>query len=902
MRILRVSLRDFRGVGAAEVEFASEGVTIVEGPNEAGKTTLINAVDMLFKDRSSSSKASVRAVQPAGRDVGPWAEIEFETGDYHLTYAKRWVKDASTELRIHAPAPEQLTGREAENRVDQILDETLDVALFDALRQQQGKPLTQANFDKKASLARALDAAAGVRAAAADDAEPLMDRIDDARLEWTTPGGQPNRERIKLREAAEAARGEEQIAREVLEHQEGRIDEHRRLAREIAAADEAEPGLCERRDALAAELATVERQAERVAELARAADAADDRARAAAAACDQRAALVAAVTDGEQRVADAEQRATALRDRLAVAVAGAASTATALSAAGDDAREADRALDRAVELAQAIDDVAALELLEERRERVSRAEDDIRHAEEFLASCAIDADLMQRIEQAVLDLAVARERARATGARLVVRAERDLEVRHGDAVRPVAAGDEAVVEVPAGDHMGIAGVAHIGVEGDGDAAMNDQRSAEGHLADLLARAGLTPGSDANAARALERSRLDADARLAAARESRRRELRDLTPEELDGKIGRAQARAAAHAGGATTNMSLDAARAAATSASDARDEARRAEDAARSEHAAAEEAVTELRANLAGAEAALAGEASRLDDDRRVLARARKGVPDKALASRAEETAAAARRARAQHAAQKARLQRGNLVGLRDRTQNARKAVDRAARDRSALALQAERLLGEIGQAGEEGLADRLERATRAAVEAAEDLAKAEREAAEAELLHEVMTRHRGAARRAYVAPFRAELEGLARLVFGGDTTVEVDHATLQVTARTRHGVTVPFDALSGGAREQIALLGRLAAARLVSGDGGAPVIIDDALGYSDAARLEGLGAALASAGSLGQVIVLTCAPGRYRAVGDAVTRRIEPAAAGAAQGVRGGLAQTDVAQENYTA
>ena len=866
MRILRVSLRDFRGVGAAEVEFASEGVTIVEGPNEAGKTTLINAVDMLFKDRSSSSKASVRAVQPAGRDVGPWAEIEFETGDYHLTYAKRWVKDASTELRIHAPAPEQLTGREAENRVDQILDETLDVALFDALRQQQGKPLTQANFDKKASLARALDAAAGVRAAAADDAEPLMDRIDDARLEWTTPGGQPNRERIKLREAAEVARGEEQIAREVLEHQEGRIDEHRRLAREIAAADEAEPGLCERRDALAAELATVERQAERVAELARAADAADDRARAAAAACDQRAALVAAVTDGEQRVADAEQRATALRDRLAVAVAGAASTATALSAAGDDAREADRALDRAVELAQAIDDVAALELLEERRERVSRAEDDIRHAEEFLASCAIDADLMQRIEQAVLDLAVARERARATGARLVVRAERDLEVRHGDA------------------------------------AMNDQRSAEGHLADLLARAGLTPGSDANAARALERSRLDADARLAAARESRRRELRDLTPEELDGKIGRAQARAAAHAGGATTNMSLDAARAAATSASDARDEARRAEDAARSEHAAAEEAVTELRANLAGAEAALAGEASRLDDDRRVLARARKGVPDKALASRAEETAAAARRARAQHAAQKARLQRGNLVGLRDRTQNARKAVDRAARDRSALALQAERLLGEIGQAGEEGLADRLERATRAAVEAAEDLAKAEREAAEAELLHEVMTRHRGAARRAYVAPFRAELEGLARLVFGGDTTVEVDHATLQVTARTRHGVTVPFDALSGGAREQIALLGRLAAARLVSGDGGAPVIIDDALGYSDAARLEGLGAALASAGSLGQVIVLTCAPGRYRAVGDAVTRRIEPAAAGAAQGVRGGLAQTDVAQENYTA
>lgn len=899
MRILRVRLRDFRGVGAAEVVFAPEGVTIVEGPNEAGKSTLADAIDMLLSDPSSSTKARVKAAQPAGRDVGPWAEMEFETGDYRITYAKQWVKEASTELRIHAPVPEQLTGRQAHDRVEQILAETLDVALFAALRQQQGMPLIQADLGASASLARALDDAADVRAAGDDDAEPLMDRIDDARLEWTTPGGQPNRARLDLREAAEAARGEEQAAREALARQEGRIEEHRRLSREITAADEAEPELRERRDALAAELAAVERREERVAELARTAEAADERARAAATARDQRAARGAAVTDGEQRVADATQRAAALRDRLAVAVEGAGTTAAALSAAVDGARDADRALDRAVEVAQAIDDVAALEFLEERRQLVARAEDDIRDAEEFLASCAIDADLMQRIEQAVLDLAVARERARATGARLVVRAERDLEVGHGDTVQAVAAGDEAVVEVPAGDHIGIPGVARIGVEGDGEAALDAQRAAGAHLADLLVRAGLDPGSDVNAARALERGRLDAEARLAAARESRQRELRDLTLEELDGKISRAQARAAAYGDGATGGMSLDDARAAATRASDARDEARRAEDAARGAHAAAEEAVTDLRAALAGAEAALDGEATRLDADRQALARARDEDPDDQLVARAEALASAAVAARALHADEAAALERDDPESLRERARNARIAVDRAARDRSDTALAAQLLLGEIGQAGEEGLADRLERAADVADRAAADLAAAERRAGAAELLHEVMTRHRDAARRAYVAPFRAELERLARLVFGGDTTVEVDHATLQVTARTRDGVTVPFEALSGGAREQIALLGRLAAARLVSGDGGAPVIIDDALGYSDAGRLEGLGAALASAGSLGQVIVLTCAPGRYRAVGDAVTRRMEPGTAAAPDGADGGPAHGDDAHDH---
>ena len=61
-----------------------------------------------------------------------------------------------------------------------------------------------------------------------------------------------------------------------------------------------------------------------------------------------------------------------------------------------------------------------------------------------------------------------------------------------------------------------------------------------------------------------------------------------------------------------------------------------------------------------------------------------------------------------------------------------------------------------------------------------------------------------------------------------------------------------------------------VAAARIVSSQGGVPLIIDDALGFSDPSRLKTMGAAIASAGNDCQVILLTCTPGRFTHVGSA--------------------------------
>ena len=54
------------------------------------------------------------------------------------------------------------------------------------------------------------------------------------------------------------------------------------------------------------------------------------------------------------------------------------------------------------------------------------------------------------------------------------------------------------------------------------------------------------------------------------------------------------------------------------------------------------------------------------------------------------------------------------------------------------------------------------------------------------------------------------------------------------------------------------------------------PVVIDDALGFTDPDRLTKMGAVFDAVGGDGQVIVLTCSPQRYASVGARAPHRAE--------------------------
>jgi DNA repair exonuclease SbcCD ATPase subunit len=174
--------------------------------------------------------------------------------------------------------------------------------------------------------------------------------------------------------------------------------------------------------------------------------------------------------------------------------------------------------------------------------------------------------------------------------------------------------------------------------------------------------------------------------------------------------------------------------------------------------------------------------------------------------------------------------------------------------------------LGVIGSEGRQGALD----AAQAELERARAEHSRIRERVQAaQLLRGTMIRHRDNTRQRYVQPYRAELERLGRTVFGPSFEVDVD-TELTIRTRTLDGCTVPYESLSGGAKEQLGILARLAGAALVAKEDTVPVVIDDALGFTDPERLTKMGAVFDSVGSHGQVIVLTCTPTRYLGVENA--------------------------------
>jgi len=141
-----------------------------------------------------------------------------------------------------------------------------------------------------------------------------------------------------------------------------------------------------------------------------------------------------------------------------------------------------------------------------------------------------------------------------------------------------------------------------------------------------------------------------------------------------------------------------------------------------------------------------------------------------------------------------------------------------------------------------------------------------EQRARSAKLLYQTLLAHLDHVRQSYVAPFTTQIDRIGRGVFGQDLHVEID-STLSVVARQLNGSRLEWDQLSSGAREQLGLIVRLAAARLIDPDDGVPVILDDALVYSDPVRVRHVLAEVAQGAQTSQIVVLTSAPERYDSV-----------------------------------
>jgi predicted ABC-type ATPase len=871
MRIHRIRLRNYRGIDQHEIAFPAAGVTVVEGENEVGKSSIAEALDLLFDFQDSSTNKAVKATKPVHKDVGTEVEADIEAGPYRFTYTKRFHKEKATTLTVVCGARrENLTGREAHERARQIMAEAVDVPLWKALRLQQGVRPDQADLSEQTSLAAALDAASA-GSLAGERESTLVERARAEFEKYWTPSG-----KVLKADVLALARGEGEA--------EARVhDVRRRLADVDDDVDHAASlvtRIAELIDEVEEQRARVrgyEGQWQRVDRLLQEVD--TKRAVAKAAAIEEQAAREEA-TRRAGLVEQVEQADRRHRELLAAhrrhspvvdaAVAAVANAEEAWHAAADQARAVERyARDRQNDL-QFQNDLLHLEMLTERWLRVQEAEARLAQLDALLDADRVDDHVLARVEEAHLAAVQCRARVEGESAVVSVEALRAVSVDG----TPLAAG--AVYTSPVGSAAVVVldGIARITVRGSREASQSAVvlADAEERLAEALAPAGVADVAEARHAAAVRREARAARDHLSARLQE---DLRDLTPDRMAKKIERLEARVAeARAGreaAATDSFDLDVARRLA-------EEAEAAVAAAQDRVREAEQTVALRRHELESVRGRAEASAHELEVAHRQLVAlrgeleaARARTPDGVLAGQLEEAARRGREAagaldRAATDADKARPEE-----LRATLDNAGKVLEKLeAERRGAERTQAE-VQTRLAVWGEEGLHDRLAEAEAELEHLRRARRSTERRAAAARRLYETLLRCRAEARQAYVAPLQAKIEAFGRIVFDQSFAVELGD-DLRIVRRTLRGVTVAFDQLSTGTREQLCVISRLACAALVARDGGVPVILDDALGWSDPRRLQRLGAVLALAASEAQVIVLTCMPDRYRHVGSAHT------------------------------
>ncbi len=856
MRLHRIRLRNYRGVQDSSVEFAA-GLTVVEGPNEAGKSSLAEALRVLKTRKSSSRARDIQELRPVGKDVGPEVEALISAGPYTLTYRKRWLNSPLTELEISGGTVEQLVGEEAHDRFESILRETVDTDLLTALDVHQGSSLDQASLAHIPAVQSVLTHTSGETGLLTDH-DDLLDKLAEERALYFTAHGRPTGAYAKaIREAENSAasveelRGESRKIDELIDSQMRATAKWEGLRKKIEL-DQAELAeLSQRRnemqelskraeklqldaDQAAARLADAERE---IKERTAVENETRERERALTSAlgeCDAADEAVAALKEPLQLAEESVKRARLRTERL---------------------REEERTARSDLELLQDQRELADLSKLKAQAEILEKTKEASTLLERSIG--IEDADV-RRLEQLDLELRVASQLRKSGAAAVsVVRLGDQEVVLDGDPVpagasREVSAVRNVLVEVP--------GIAQITVEpgSDSQGLAAKEEEARTELADELEKLNVASVDEAREKlRTKETARADTDraaANLQLILGNRTLHSLNLDHAEIENRlVGRELSTAKSLAD------AREVAQVAAASLAEAEEQAESAADK-----------LSLLRDRMAQANERfiLLSEQKRASQEelrrmQKKLEELRSHRSDKEL----EETVEAARAAweKRLEVAETAQKQVASLDPdeLEHEYQDAQEILQTTQERAETAKSELDNLGGQLDRFAQEGVFDRLEEQTARAEAASNALSHLTRRAQAIEVLHEVMQRKKSEAQRAYVEPFRKKIESLGRRVFAADFSVEIS-PELTVVARTVAGQTVPFESLSVGAREQISLLGRLACAQLVSEGEGAPLILDDTLGFADPDRLRALNRLLSEVGRSAQVIVLTCQPDRF--------------------------------------
>ncbi len=215
----------------------------------------------------------------------------------------------------------------------------------------------------------------------------------------------------------------------------------------------------------------------------------------------------------------------------------------------------------------------------------------------------------------------------------------------------------------------------------------------------------------------------------------------------------------------------------------------------------------------------------------------------------------------------------GDLASIEAALTRARSIETAVDKEINTLRVTMAGLNAEIRAQSDEAVEEKWRETSEALTAAIARVAAFEKEVAVLQRVTTALENARSEARELYLKPVMAELGPLLRLLFD-DVSITFDDKTLLPQTILRNGQEEDVDRLSGGMREQLSVLTRLAFARLLARDGRpAPVILDDALVYSDDDRIEKMFDALHRQSRDQQIIVFSCRQRAFQKLGGNVLK-----------------------------
>lgn len=857
MKLRAITLANVRRfTDPVRIEGISDGVNVLSAPNEFGKSTVFDALRAVFFVSHGSRGKEIGQLRPHAGGA-PEVNVEIETPDGTFVISKRWFNKA--EARITRDNVLITQADAAEAWIARLLGDGDGgpagllwvrqglVSLADGSTKEQQTALS-ARRDLLSSVTGEVEAMTGGRRM-----DAALARCSEELGVYATATGRPKAggpwaEALQEVEALEADR---HALAERVKTLQAALAERITLRRELAeiSAPEATAERQARLEAARAAHAAAQAHAEKVnaaLQTLQAATITAERAR------HDFKALQTAKNDYALAVQnDGKAKAQLLETQDALGVAE-----QALGAATAERDAAAAAHQQAVELLQRVQARAAAIAAKDRRtelqDRIALANSARQLLETSTGAAAVgpDEEDIERLRALAAGLSTARALRDSTATRVVMRYLPGQEGRLRDAEHPLA--HDVAMPIHASTELQIDAVGTLTVlPGEGPEGLADVARAETDFTEALNDLGFASFDDAVDA---HRKRKDARDRLTTVRA----ELSALAPKGID-DLQRQLAALPAPVGEEDTDLPIE-------------DKAIMRLQTAKSlavECAATREALRERRdeVRMTRAEAIVRQEAAaeRLKAAQVVMERLANTdeaelivLVDRAENERSQADAALTeiRAAAPDISATEATLKRVQSVN-----DAARQRIDEL---RPKIAALNERISGNAGEAVEE----RLQEAEEKLEIARSHHSFVVREVKVLQRLQTALEAARSEARDRYFEPIAGELRPLLQLLW---PEAELNWAddTLLPQSLIRNGQEESIDILSGGTQEQIAFLVRLAFARLLAKGGRhAPVILDDALVFTDDDRIERMFDALhRQAGDL-QIIVLSCRQRAFRDLG----------------------------------